>query len=157
MNCIFYFMYVLYVSYVQWVLSKKQRRYFKRTRSSKIDSKESTSPAYISWPRIEQSMGTRYRVVVPTRQPMASQVQQPYSSRFLAPIDCCKIPTQWHQLPGISRNNLLYSNLSNKIKRILGRSIFNIGLGLAQRILKFLPVSKGWQKQKISFVWFTTV
>ncbi len=64
-----------------WSWTKSYRdKIFKLLRIPGIDSKESISPAYVS---------------------LAGQNDKPIPTRFLAPIDCLKIPAQsYHMISG---------------------------------------------------------
>jgi hypothetical protein len=79
--------------------------YCKRLRSLGIDSEGSIPPAYVAW-----QAGTTNRVVVPARQAgnrylgslkglqirtLAGRYDFPIPTRFLALIDCSKIPAQF--------------------------------------------------------------
>jgi hypothetical protein len=85
-------------AYVAWA------RICKRLRSPGIASKESIPLAYVAW-----RAGTSNRVVVPARRAgnrflgslkglqiraLAGRYDKPIPTRFLAPIDCLKIPAQ---------------------------------------------------------------
>ncbi len=57
----------------------------------------------------EQSMGARNRVVEPPRQLLAGRYNNPILTRFLALIECAKIPAQ------LSNKNMKWSQLRVKV------------------------------------------